>query len=259
MNYRRLAQIEYRRAAAYEKKYARRIRAALKDQGEHFIATGELSNAMLPVIEEMHEEILRDFLSRQYEQLERDTVTVKRRKTGELMHKRERFFNPAWNRWIKDYTMTELLTKVTAIDDTTREMLRAVTAEGASTGATFSQTASAITERTAGRIAQRRARMISRTEVGEAINAAKTKSSDDWAKETGMEQGKLWIHRGAADPRDWHSALDTGIPIKKNETWTVTNPNTGETDYMQYPHDPGASAGNVVNCSCQVIYTRWEG
>ena len=258
MNYRRLAQIEYRRAAAYERKYARQIRTAIREQAEHFINTGDISNALLPVIEQMYDEILRDFLTRQYEQLERDNVTVKRRKHQPIMTKRERFFNQAWNRWIQEYTITTLLTKVVAIDNTTREILRAVTAEGTSRGLEFDVISEAIRDRTSGRISMRRARTIARTEVGEAINAAKTKSSDDWAAETGMEQGKLWIHRGAADPRDWHQALDDGIPIRKEEHWTVTNPNTSETDYMQYPHDPEASAGNVINCSCQVIYTRWQ-
>lgn len=242
-----MAQIEDRKAAAAEKKYATDIRKALKQQGEHFIETGEIDNSMYPVIEDLYTTLFNEWLPRQWSQLERNVI------------KQTRFFRQDWIRWIRDFVMTDLLTKVTAIDETTRETLRNIVSEGASSGLSFGEISDMIRKATSGDIGRYRARMIARTEVGEAINTAKTKSSDDWEAETGTKLGKLWIHRGAKDPRDWHMMLDNGVAIPKEQTWTVTNPNTGETDNMKHPHDSSASAGNVINCGCQVIYTRWKG
>jgi hypothetical protein len=244
-NYRRIAQIEDRKAAAAEKKYATAIRKALKQQGEHFILHGEIDNSMYPVIENLYTSLFNEWLPRQWDQLERNVV-------------KSRFFSQTWLMWIKEFVMTELLAKVTAIDETTRTTLRSIVSEGASSGIQFEEMSEKVRQATSGAIGRRRARMIARTEVGEAINTAKTKSAEDWESETDAKLGKLWIHRGAKDPRDWHVALDNGISIPKEETWTVTNPNTGETDNMKHPHDPSASAGNVINCGCQVIYTRWK-
>lgn len=245
-NYKRIAQIEDRKAASAEKKYANAIRKALKSQGEYFIAHGDIDNSLYPVVEDLYTSLFNEWLPRQWMQLEKGTV-----KSGN-------FFLQEWLRWIKEFTMTELLTKVTAIDETTRIMLRAIVADGASDGLRFFEISEKIAQATFGSIGLRRARMIARTEVGEAINTAKKKSSDDYQAETGIELGKIWIHRGAKDPRDWHMELDNGVAIPKEDKWMVHDPNTGITDYMDHPHDHSASAGNVINCGCQVIYTRWK-
>ena len=244
--YRRITQIEDRKAAAAEKKYATAIRKALKQQGEHFLLHGDIDNSMFPVIENLYTSLFNEWLPRQWKQLEGNTV-------------KSRFFQQEWLRWTKDFVMTDLLTKVTAIDEKTQSILRNIVSEGASSGLDFEDIAELIRKKTSGTIGRNRARTIARTEVGEAINTAKTKSSDDWEAETGTKLGKLWIHRGAKDPRDWHVALDNGVSIRKEDKWSVTNPNTGETDLMAHPHDHNASAGNVINCGCQVIYTRWKG
>src|SRR5690554_2594675 len=245
MKLRRLIQIESNRQRAYENKFARSIRRALIAQAEHYIKYGFISNDMQATINELYETIMPDYLSRQWEQLERNNL-----------EKKERFFLDSWRRWISEYTITSLATKVTGIDTATKKLLSKTILEGAVTGETTQETADRVMRFFNGNATKARARMIARTEVGEAVNLAKTKSAEDWGAQTDEELGKIWVHRGAKDPRDWHMALDTGIPIPINDTWTVTNPNTGETDLMQHPHDSTASAGNVINCGCQVIYTR---
>lgn len=239
----RYIRIEERRHAAYEKKYAALIRKALIQQGEDYIRTESVGTALFDVLDEMYNVVMTDYLIRQWEQLQRNTIT-----------KKKDFFIDTWDKWLADFTGEELTNKVTDIDETTRDLLRKQVVEGARLGETVIAINARI--RKTMTASTQRARMIARTEVGQAVNMAKTKSSDDWEKETDTPLGKLWIHRGAKDPRDWHMTLDTGIPIPKGDYFTVTNSMTGESDRMMYPHDPGASAGNVINCGCQIIYTR---
>ena len=67
---------------------------------------------------------------------------------------------------------------------------------GISAGSQQGVIAERIRRVTSGAFGKYRAKMIARTEMGEAVNIAKTKSSNDWSEQTGQRQGKLWIHRG---------------------------------------------------------------
>src|SRR5690554_1272710 len=110
MKLRRLIQIESNRQRAYENKFARSIRKALIAQAKHYVKFGFISNDMQAVINELYETIMPDYLSRQWEQLERNNL-----------EKKERFFLDTWRRWISEHTITSLATKVTNIDKTTQE------------------------------------------------------------------------------------------------------------------------------------------
>lgn len=244
-----MAQIEDRLIAGYEKKFAKKIRSALKRQGESFIENGDIDNSMRDSLEGMFDEVSRFFLPRQWMQLERNVVKIAGT-TG--------FFRDEWEIWIEVFKTVQLAQKVVRIDETTRNILRDIVETGSREGLTFNDIRKRIVQVTAGAIGRKRAMVISRTEVGNAVNEAKTRSADDWAQQTGRQLGKLWIHRGAKDPRDWHISLDNGVAIPKQDRWMVTDPNTGVTDMMMYPHDYNASAGNVINCGCHVIYTRMD-
>jgi len=245
MKLQRLIQIEDRRQAVYEKMFAKEILKAFRKNAESWLEYKIIGNAMNEVLEKTYRKTLEDYLSRQWEQLDKN-----------IIQKKERFFMPAWSQWIEDYIIHTLVNKVVEIDETTRERLIKETIESTSIGETRSEFSKRIRNVMGGAAGKRRARVIARTEAGNAINIAKAKSAEDWALQTDIPIGKLWIHRGAKDPRDWHVAMDTGVEIPKDEPFIVTDPNTGITDRMMYPHDPSASAGNVINCGCQVIYVR---
>lgn len=243
MNFRRMAQIEDRIIASYEKRYAKAIRRALIEQSEHFLKHGDINNALYPVISELYDEVMTFFLQRQWKQLEGETV-----KAG--------FFLSEWLIWIQVFKDANLAKEVADIGDTTRERLRHILERATAEGLEFEVIAQRI--KNGGIASVKRALMIARTETANAVNISKTKSADDWERDSGREIGKIWIHRGAKDPRDWHLSLDNGTMIRKEETWSVTDPNTGKTDHMKHPHDLNASAGNVINCGCQVLYKRWK-
>ena len=245
MKLQRLIQIETRRQTAYERLFAREILKAFKKNAESWIKYQFVDNSVGVALERLYYKTMVDYLSRQWEQLDKN-----------IAQKKERFFMPTWSFWIENYILSTLVNKVVGIDETTRERLIEETIESNKIGETREEFSKRIQAVMGGAAGKKRARVIARTEAGNAINIAKTKSAEDWAAQTDLPIGKLWIHRGAKDPRDWHIALDTGVAIPKDEPFIVTDPNTGITDRMMYPHDPSASAGNVINCGCQVVYVR---
>ena len=100
-----------------------------------------------------------------------------------------------------------------------------------------------------------RAMRIARTETSAIANLAKAKSAESWAgqsEQSGQRQFKMWVHRPSNSPRDNHVFLD-GLIIETNEKFQVVAEN-GTVDYMDYPHEENASAENVINCNCQVVY-----
>lgn len=245
MRFVRYIQIETRRQTMYERLFAREVLNAFKKNAESWINYQVVGSALGDALERLYRETMTDYLSRQWEQLD-----------GNVAQKKKRFFMPEWSYWIENYILTTLVNKVVGIDETTREQLVAETIESTRIGEARVDFAKRIQAVMGGAAGKKRARVIARTEAGNAINIAKTKSAEDWAARTDLQIGKLWIHRGAKDPRDWHVALDTGVAIPKDEPFIVTDPHTGITDSMMYPHDPTASAGNVINCGCQVVYVR---
>ena len=253
MKLRRLIQIENRRLTLLERRWAGRLRTALRKQGKNYLKDGELGDEMFEALSEMYKSVSATYVKQQYDWLERD------------IRKMDRFFM-GWELWTAEQIASKLRVAANAIDNTTKKWVRDAQAkeverrlaEGIAAGSEIEVLQSAIQHVTDGVIGKNRAKVIARTELGEAVNDAKKKASDDWSSETGTQQGKLWVHRGAPDPRSWHLALDTGVPIPKDQPFIVANPETGVVDYMDRPHDVGASAENVLNCGCTVIYTRLE-
>jgi len=80
--------------------------------------------------------------------------------------------------------------------------------------------------------------VIADTETAAAFNYA----TNNAARTAGV-QFKQWVHGGSAVPREDHLAID-GLIVPFNEPFPVGNPP------LMYPHDPGGSPDDVINCSC---------
>ena len=76
--------------------------------------------------------------------------------------------------------------------------------------------------------------------------------AEAWKAETNTTLYKMWMHRGATDPRTGHLALNE-MTIPENDLFTIVA-NDGSKEDAFSPHALGLSAGNVVNCGCTVIY-----
>ena len=223
---------------AYEKKYKKEIHEALKEQARYAIEHNfEIKDTLTPVIERLYNEVGLRMYEYQYKLLE-DTTE-------------KSIFLNTFENWIKGYLSAIVGGRVRSINDTTRLSLKKIIEEGFVGRTLFELTAEKLQQMYA--FSAKRAMMITRTEIGNINNEAKDRRSEDWKRESGNELYKIWIHSGAKDPRDWHLAMDNGKAIPKEQAFIVSNPN-GETDNMSRPHDQTASAGNTINCGCEVIY-----
>jgi len=93
---------------------------------------------------------------------------------------------------------------------------------------------------------------IARTEVVGASNEGSYKGAGD----IGIKVRKFWLATGHGDLREGHYALDN-TSVAYDERFEVED-NDGNVDMMLYPHDPDASAGNVINCRCATAYEPEE-
>ena len=223
---------------AYEKKYKKLLYEALQRQAKHaFEHNFEIIDTLTPVIEKLYMEVGASAYEFQYKLLEKTTT--------------KSIFLNTFENWIKGYLSAIVGGRVRNINDTTRLQIKKIIEEGFIGRTLFELTAEKLQQ--AFSFSAKRAMTIVRTEIGNINNEAKDRSSEDWKNATGNELYKIWIHRGAKDPRDWHIALDSGKAIPKSQPFVVTTPN-GITDNMARPHDQAASAENNINCGCEVIY-----
>lgn len=228
---------------AYEKKYATVAYKALIEQVEHYNSKGYINELpMYHALESLYLDTTIVFCKSQFKALDNFET-----KSFDL-------FLGVWDTWIRTWALTNLSAKVKEINDTTRRHIAEVVARGVNESYTFDTIADMIIDHFKGHIGRARAKMIARTEVGNAVNMGKEKSATDWESDSGIEVYKMWIHRFAKEPRGWHYMLDDNRGYPRNYKWSVTIPRTGITDLMDRPHDPSASAGNVVNCSCVCSY-----
>lgn len=233
---------------AYEKKYAALVYRTINAQIEEYNETRIISDEKLfDALEELYVQVFNNSAKNQYRQLENfETKSLS-------------LFTGLWDSWIKVWASVNLSSKVKEINDTTRRQISAIVANGVNEGLTESDIARSITKRFKSEIGKSRAKMIARTEAGNAVNMGKEKSAADWSEESGIEMMKMWIHRPSSEARGWHYTLDDNRAYPMDHKWSVLDPNTGVTDMMDRPHDTTSSAGNIINCNCivQIVSRRF--
>ena len=242
INFSRLVARNNRLILAYEKKYARLLSVALQKQLRDYLKTGILSDEITPVLTDMYMSVGERFYLNQYKLL------------SDISQKN--LFIDAFKIWWSNYVGSVLAEKVTRINETTLTKLQTALGDLIPQSLPFREMADQLANDFDFSI--QRARMISRTEVGNSMNEAKFKGKEDIKEELGEEIWKIWIHRGSKNPRDWHLYLDNGKAIHEDDVWRVEVPSTGATEPMSRPHDPTASAENVINCGCEVMYISYS-
>lgn len=242
INFKRLVARNNRLILAYEKKYAKQIGRALQKQLRDYLKTGILSDEITPVLTDMYMSVGERFYLNQYKLL------------SDISQKN--LFIDAFKIWWSDYVKKVLAEKVTRINETTLTKLQTALGDLIPQSLEFEEMASRLMNDFDFSI--QRARTISRTEVGNSMNEAKFRAKDDIKEELGEEIWKIWIHRGSKNPRDWHIRLDDGKAIHEDDVWRVEVPSSGMTEAMDRPHDPEASAENVINCGCEVMYISYS-
>lgn len=215
-----------------ERKYRAMIYKELQREQEQFIETGDFTTDLQPAIEQLYREEGVKVMTAQYKLL-----------GG--MDKKSDFFSTAWRVWVEHFIGTRMAQKIVRIDETTREAVQRVISNNV--GVPRREIAKQLTM-----FNRRRAMTIARTEVAQMAVESQNQGAQAWKEETGTTLYKMWMHRGAADPRTGHLALD-GTVIPENEMFTIVD-NYGNSEQALTPHASGLSAGNVVNCGCTVIF-----
>lgn len=241
LNLNRIRLQDQRRMLKFERKYSMLFYGALEKSVEPVLNNPDA---------DINESAIKDVYIQLYEEVGVEFATVNFRFMDSLKMKAEPgFFLTTWKNWMKEFALSRLASKVVEINDTTRKKIKEALAYALDRGiASRAEVAKLISEKTLGDIGKRRAKTIARTETAAAANEGKEKSADDWAEDAEEDLYKIWIAGGSKEPRQSHLDLDNGKAIPKGYFWFV------EGEEMQRPHDPTASAGNVVNCNCTVVY-----
>lgn len=95
-----------------------------------------------------------------------------------------------------------------------------------------------------------RGRTIARTERGLAVNMGRMEGWRQALDKTGIPESEVekeWRHDG----NSLHDRL-THLSISGTKVIGLSTPFSVDGELMQYPHDPAASAKNVINCLCEV-------
>jgi hypothetical protein len=156
------------------------------------------------------------------------------------------FFNAAWYEEMVNYFRLIGGTKVTGIDDTTRNIVKNLLAN--ILGQNLSRRDQAkLFEETLNDPSFNRARslVIARTESTTAANHG----INEGARSSDYEVVKFWINTKDKRTRLSHLAM-TQDRIGLNQPFLVLDPKTNEVTEMMYPGDVAAPAKEVVNCRC---------
>lgn len=152
----------------------------------------------------------------------------------------------SWARVTNDQAVTYMATatnRLSGVGETIWTDVRERVTKAVSSGASNEQLKDEIGK--LGDFSEYRADTIARTEtIGAYVNG-------DWdgaqiLGDLGPAE-KVWVATGDARGREWHSSLT-------NTTLPMSEPFSVGGEPMLYPHYPGASARNVVNCRCYVEF-----
>jgi hypothetical protein len=139
---------------------------------------------------------------------------------------------------------------VTQITETTRAFMLQVINDGIDNGLGEDEIVRNLRE---SNLTNARARLITRTETGRAMNTGAMLS----AATSRVVMDKVWIsaqdNRTRRLPRDNYDHLHMkGKQVPYDGVFIV--PSTQSIDLMSYPGDSAGSAGNVCNCRCTVAF-----
>ena len=158
-----------------------------------------------------------------------------------------------WWQIIEQYLATQAATKITGINNVTRntvlEIVQTVIADGLEKGLSIPQIVNnldANIDSSLLNMSKVRARLIARTETLSGSNYASFKGAEN----SGLEVEKAWLNYIDGRTRADHAAMDRSDYIPLNQPFIV-----GGYSMMQ-PGDGslGASASEICNCRCTIIY-----
>lgn len=157
--------------------------------------------------------------------------------------------NQSWIDSVIQYLRLHLLKFVSKINETMRNDILKVLQKATDNGWSIDKTVDELERKD---LARARARTIARTEIIRGANVGHSVAS----KYIPFEQDKKWLAAKDHRTRHSHRFINNHV-VDEDATFKVPiykgNVITGY-DNMLYPGDATASAANVINCRCRVIY-----
>ena len=212
----------------YEKMYTKPVQRAIQTQIKQYTDTGTLMAVTIEPIATVLQQ-----LYRQVAPLWAASGTVAIR---QLKARMPMGFSARIVELMQQYYGIDLLNLSQDITDTTKSQIETVLALAARDGFGFDEIVARLE---APELTAARARLIARTEVVAAANAA----SNIAAKETGLVMDKQWIAARDNRVRRHHRTVDNQI-VGMDDTFTVGN------SQMQFPGDKAGGVAEVANCRC---------
>lgn len=136
------------------------------------------------------------------------------------------------------------------VNDTTSSDITEILKKGAEDGWSIERMAKEMSTKFIddGRYPMGRGRLIARTELGHALNGARSMAMDALIEEVGPElpMRKQWLSVLGTTTRDTHANLD-GVPADKEGRWTLAGVK------CRWPSDVTLPAKERCNCQCSIV------
>lgn len=142
------------------------------------------------------------------------------------------------------YLATNGAERVTGVNQTTKDKLRAILNNAVNQGLSIAETNRLIRSEY-NVMTNYRAERIARTEIIGASN----RGAYEAGRATGIQLNKIWIATVDDRTRDSHRELD-GTSIEQSELFRVGS------EWMETPGDVTASPENFINCRCTIAFEQ---
>lgn len=222
----------------HERIYTTKLNAALKEQVQQHISTGQITS-----------EPIYDVLISLYKTVgplwaHATGVTIRRQQTKA---RQPMGFSERIVELMRQYYGVDLLNDAEGITDYTREVIRGIFSQAAETGWSIDEIVSRLNSN--GELGIMRARRIARTETVAAANAASVIN----AKETGVLMRKIWLAVNDNRTRHSHRNVDD-VTIPLEDAFNVGGVEMTQPGVRKQPNGLAVPAAQVVNCRCCLGY-----
>lgn len=207
---------------------------ALKDQAKDYQNFDE--SIMQQAYFTFYERVFMDVAKRNYNLI---------RVTNQKDFVPDSFFLSTFRNWIGQWIENDVVMRglIKNVNDRTRAEIGKAIGLGLEAGLTTSEIASSVVTFVGN---PARALGIAMTEATRASAEGKKRSADQWARETGTELWKIWIHsNNPSEPRQSHIDIQNK-PIKESELFPLVN--------LDKPGDPNGDPSETVRCGCTIVY-----
>jgi uncharacterized protein with gpF-like domain len=253
----REAQIQSRMLDVLERRFRRRIAAAIVIEGDR-IRLGYVALGYVPPVSDQHaqdvREVYRQLALASAKTFGRRIVTRGKALGLDLETKDDTLFSlfqAFASAWVN---LEPVRRRIQSVSDTTRSQIVSIVAQGQREGLGVEAIAAMIGERLP-EIGRWRGALIARTETHGAANFA----THEIAKTTGMQLEKEWVavedmrtRRIAMDAEYDHAAMD-GQRVAFEDPFLMPW-RAGPDLPIMYPGEAGKPGGATINCRCAVIH-----